>query len=384
MQSDNNMQKKIFVLTGEPSGDKLAAKAISKLKQINNNIEYLSVGGSYLKSIEIDSIFELKEITYLGFTRVVLNLFKIKKKINYTVKKILEFNPDILFSVDSPDFTLRVAKLVKKKNANIKNIHYVAPQVWLWRESRVKKIKNFVDHILLLFKFEKKYFDRENIKSTFVGHPLLDVNTKNKVDLGYMLEKNKKIISIFPGSRLSEINTLMPVLIKFINLSQSKHNNFLFVFHVTQEFKNLVNKFLLASGLKNYEIISDDNIKKNILAESFFAIAKSGTISIEICNAGIPSIIIYKMNFINFFIVKLLIKVRYANIFNIISNSEIIPELLQSKCNPKTIYDVLDSYMKNPELCKTQIFNCSKILDEMKIDTSSTEKIANILNNNLN
>ena len=109
------MQKKIFVLTGEPSGDKLAAKAISKLKQINNNIEYLSVGGSYLKSIEIDSIFELKEITYLGFTRVVLNLFKIKKKINYTVKKILEFNPDILFSVDSPDFTLRVAKLVKKK-----------------------------------------------------------------------------------------------------------------------------------------------------------------------------------------------------------------------------------------------------------------------------
>ena len=378
------MQKKIFVLTGEPSGDKLAAKAISKLKQINNNIEYLSVGGAYLKSIEINSIFELKEITYLGFTRVVLNLFKIKKKINYTVKKILEFNPDILFSVDSPDFTLRVAKLVKKKNANIKNIHYVAPQVWLWRESRVKKIKNFVDHILLLFKFEKKYFDRENIKSTFVGHPLLDVNTKNKVDLGYLLEKNKKIISIFPGSRLSEINTLMPILIKFINLSQSKHNNFLFVFHVTQEFKNLVNKFLLASGLKNYEIISDDNIKKNILSESFFAITKSGTISIEICSAGIPSIIIYKMNFINFFIVKLLIKVRYANIFNIISNSEIIPELLQSKCNPKTIYDVLDSYMKNPELCKTQIFNCSKILDEMKIDTSSTEKIADILNNNLN
>ena len=378
------MQKKIFVLTGEPSGDKLAAKAISKLKQINNNIEYLSVGGSYLKSIEIDSIFKLKEITYLGFTRVVLNLFKIKKKINYTVKKILEFNPDILFSVDSPDFTLRVAKLVKKKNANIKNIHYVAPQVWLWRESRVKKIKNFVDHILLLFKFEKKYFDRENIKSTFVGHPLLDVNTKNKVDLGYLLEKNKKIISIFPGSRLSEINTLMPILIKFINLSQSKNNNFLFAFHVTQEFKNIVNKFLLASGLKNYEIISDDNIKKNILSESFFAIAKSGTVSIEICNAGIPSIIIYKMNFINFFIVKLLVKVRYANIFNIISNSEIIPELLQSKCNPKTIYDVLDSYMTNPELCKTQILNCSKILDQMKIDTPSTEKIADILNNNLN
>ena len=110
------MQKKIFVLTGEPSGDKLAAKAVLKLKQINNNIEYLSVGGTYLKSKGVNSIFKLEEITYLGFTRVILNLFKIKRKINYTVEKILEFNPDILFSVDSPDFTLRVAKIVKKRN----------------------------------------------------------------------------------------------------------------------------------------------------------------------------------------------------------------------------------------------------------------------------
>ena len=259
------MQKKIFVLTGEPSGDKLAAKAISKLKQINNNIEYLSVGGIHLKSNGIDSIFKLEEITYLGFTRVILNLFKIKRKINYTVEKILEFNPDILFSVDSPDFTLRVAKIVKKRNSNIKTIHYVAPQVWLWREGRVKKIKNFIDHILLLFNFEKKYFDKENINSTFVGHPLLDNKIKNKVDLSYLTDKNKKIISIFPGSRLSEINTLMPILVKFIILAQSKYKDFLYVFHATQEFKDLVNRFLSESSLKNCEITSDENIKKKYI-----------------------------------------------------------------------------------------------------------------------
>ena len=123
------MSKKIFIVTGEPSGDRLASKVISKLKKNNNNIEFLSVGGTHLKSIGVNSIFDLKEITYLGFTRVILNIFKIKRKINQTVDKILEFNPDILFSVDSPDFTLRVAKLVKKKNSNIKTIHYVAPQV---------------------------------------------------------------------------------------------------------------------------------------------------------------------------------------------------------------------------------------------------------------
>src|SRR6056300_855404 len=172
--------KKIFILTGEPSGDKLASTVISKLKKNNPNIEYLSVGGTNIKKLGIKSIFDLKEITYLGFTSVLFNIFKIKKKINKTVEEILKFNPDILFSVDSPDFTLRVAEKVKNINHNIKIIHYVAPQVWIWRKNRVKKIKKFIDHILLLFEFEKKYFDEENINNTFVGHPLIDYNKHNK------------------------------------------------------------------------------------------------------------------------------------------------------------------------------------------------------------
>ena len=129
--------KKIFILTGEPSGDRLASTVITKLKSQNSEIEYLSVGGIHIKKLGIETIFDLKEITYLGFTSVLLNIFKIKKKINETVKEIIKFNPDILFSVDSPDFTLRVAERVKKINNNIKTIHYVAPQVWVWRKNRV-------------------------------------------------------------------------------------------------------------------------------------------------------------------------------------------------------------------------------------------------------
>ena len=116
----------------------------------------------------------LKDITYLGFTSVLFNIFNIKKKINKTVDEIIKFNPDILFSVDSPDFTLRVAERVKKLNKKIRTVHYVAPQVWVWRKSRVKKIKKFIDHMLLLFNFEKEYFEIENIKTTFVGHPLIE------------------------------------------------------------------------------------------------------------------------------------------------------------------------------------------------------------------
>ena len=205
--------KKIFILTGEPSGDKLASEVISKLKINIPNIEYLSVGGSNLRNLGIQSIFDLKDITYLGFTSVLLNILKIRKKINTTVEEIIKFNPDILFSVDSPDFTLRVAEKVKSINPNIKTIHYVAPQVWVWREGRVKKFKKFLDHILLLFDFEKKYFDKENIPNTFVGHPLLEHETKDKIDLSSIISNDKKIISLFSGSRSSEVNLLLPILI---------------------------------------------------------------------------------------------------------------------------------------------------------------------------
>ena len=193
------MKKKIFVLTGEPSGDKLASKVISKLKNSNPNIEYLSVGGEHLKTLGIKSIYDLKEITYLGFTKVFLNFFKIKMKIKETVDKIIKFNPDILFSVDSPDFTLRVAKKIKKLKPNIKTVHFVAPQVWVWREYRVKELKSFLDHILLLFPFEKRYFDKENINSTFTGHPLLEENQSEEIDIPQKIKERKKYFFYLSG-----------------------------------------------------------------------------------------------------------------------------------------------------------------------------------------
>ena len=371
--------KKIFILTGEPSGDKLASSVISKLKVSEPNIEYLSVGGTHLNSLGIKSIFDLKEITYIGFTSVLLNIFKIRNRINKTVDEIIKFNPNILFSVDSPDFTLRVAERVKKINNNIKTVHYVAPQVWVWREGRVKKIKKFIDHILLLFNFEKKYFDKENITNSFVGHPLLEKQTKSKIDLSKMFFKDKKIISIFPGSRSSEIKVLMPILIEFVKLMNEKYDDYLFVFHATEENKYNINDKLKNSNLNNTEVISDENIKSEILSISVFAVSKSGTVSLEICNANVPSIIIYKMNFLNFMIIKLLVKIKFANIINIINNKEVIPELLQKECNPKEIFRSVTYFLKNPILMDRQIDDYKKTLDEIRSKTSSTGEASAIL-----
>jgi lipid-A-disaccharide synthase len=371
--------KKIFILTGEPSGDKLASRVISNLQKNDPNIQYSCVGGTHLNSLGIKSIFDLKEITYIGFTSVLFNIFKIKKKINNTVDEIIKFNPDILFSVDSPDFTLRVAEKVKKLNNKIKIIHYVAPQVWVWREGRVKKFKKFLDHILLLFNFEKKYFDKENIPNTFVGHPLLEKEKKDKVDLTNIISKDQKIISLFCGSRSSEVNLLLPILIDFINMMNKKSKNFTFVFHATDENKNLIIKKIVDSNLENIDVISDENIKKQLLNKSIFAVSKSGTVSLEICNAKVPSIIIYKMNFLNFLIVKMLVKVKFANIINIINNKEIIPELIQKECNAKEIYNSVVYFLKNPELMQKQVNDCQKTLTQIRSKTSSTEEASSVL-----
>ena len=370
--------KKIFILTGEASGDKLASTVIEKIQKGNNDIKFLSVGGSNLASLGVNSIFNIDQITYMGFTSVLFNIFKIKKKIDFTVKEIIKFEPDILFSVDSPDFTLRVAERVKKINANIKTIHYVAPQVWIWREGRVKKFKNFIDHFLLLFDFERKYFDKENIPNTFVGHPLLE-KIKSKVDISH-ISKGKKIISIFPGSRMSELKVLLPILIEFIKLMNMRYKDFVFVFHSTIENINIITEKLEKSNLDNCDIVADKDVKSEVLLNSVFAVSKSGTVSLEICNAKVPSIIIYKINYLNYLIMKSLVKIKYANIINIINKREIIPELLQSECNAKEIFKSTVYFLKNPKFAQNQVEECLKTLDKIRPASSSSDEAAKVLN----
>ena len=369
--------KKIFILTGEPSGDKLASEVIKNLKKLKPDIEYLSVGGQHLDSLGIKSIYEQKDITYIAFTDVFFNIFKIKRKINETVKKILDFAPDILFSVDSPDFTLRVSKIIKLKNPNVKTIHFISPKVWAWREGRVKKMKSYLDHILLLFNFEKKYYDKEKLKNTFVGHPILDYTKQEKIEINELL--HSKIISIFPGSRLSELKLHLPILIKFIKKMLQEKINYTYIFHATESSKDYLSKIISENNLENVDIISDEKIKTAIIKKSIFAIVKSGTVSLEVCKYSIPSIIIYKMNFLNFFIARLFLKIKFANMINIINDKEIIPELLQKECNSDEIYKTVNYLLKNQEIINEQLYHVNKTIKELTSTTSSSREASNVL-----
>ena len=370
--------KKIFILTGEPSGDKLASEVISQLKTKRSDLEFLSVGGPSLEKLGIKTIYDQKEITYIAFTDIILNFFKIKRKIKETVNEILKFKPDILFSVDSPDFTLRVAKLVKEKNSKINTIHFIAPKVWAWREGRVKKMKKFLDHVLLLFKFEKEYFDKENLSNTFVGHPLLDKNINENIQIDQFLDK-KNIISIFPGSRVSEISHHMPILINFVKKMNLKDPNYNFIFHATDKNKELISSYFIKEQITNLEIINDDKIKTAVLKKSIFAIVKSGTISLEVCKMNVPSIIIYKMNFINFYLAKFLLNIKFANMINIINNKEVIPELIQSECNADEIFKSVYYFLKKPDLIAKQKQEIKKTLETLNSPSSSSEEASKII-----
>ncbi len=370
--------KKIFILTGEPSGDKLASRVISEINKKRTDLEFLSVGGSHLQRLGIKTIYDQKEITYIAFTDVIINFFKIKNKIKQTVSEVLKFNPDILLSVDSPDFTLRVSQQVKAKNSNIKTIHFIAPKVWAWREGRVKKMKRFLDHILLLFQFEKKYFDKEKLKNTFVGHPILDDISNENIVIDQILD-NKKIISIFPGSRESEINYHMPILINFIKKMNIKDSSYTFTFHSTIKNKEIISNKIKNQKIDNIEIIYDDKIKNEVLKKSVFAIVKSGTVSLEVCKMNIPSIIIYKMNYINFYIAKFLLNIKFVNMINIINNKEVIPELIQSECNAEEIFRSVYYFLKNPDLANKQKKEIKNTLKHMSLTRSSSEEASKII-----
>ena len=367
------MLKKIFIITGESSGDKIGSLVIKKLKEKNLDIQFLAIGGENIKSEKIDCIFDIKDIAYMGFIDVLNNIFSIKAKINLTVKKILEFNPDVIFSIDSPDFSFRILNKVKNINNKIKKIHLVAPQVWAWRENRKKILYKFIDHLLLLFPFEKKYFDGF-IRNSFVGHPFFDFSV---FKINKLENKDKKYFTLCPGSRNSELKTFMPIFVEVIKKINLKYN---FIFHIpsSEINKNFINDYLKKSKIDNFIITTNEKEKNFYIKDSILTISKSGTITLDICKNQCPLIVVYKTSWLNYLIIKPFVKTKYGNILNIIAQKEIIPELIQDKCNADEIYKLAKEFIENDLLRKNLVDDYTKILETI-IVPDSLEKISNYI-----
>jgi lipid-A-disaccharide synthase len=372
------MIKKIFIIAGEASGDLLGSKILKQFNLDNSQkFVFSGVGGQLMQQNNFVSIFPLEDLSVMGFFEVLPHIPKLINRINFTVKKILEFQPDYILTIDSPDFCFRVIKKLSKRTLpfNVKKIHLIAPSVWAYRENRAQKIAKLYDLLLAILPFEPPYFEKYGLKTKFIGHPIIDdcpdilqlKNLQNDIRKTYQINQDDKVILLTPGSRIGEVKRIFPVFIDGINLLKNDYKNLKIIILSVKKTHKIIEE--MASKINiSYQII-DSSQKKSIFSIANFAIAKSGTNTIEISLYKIPLIIGYRINRLTHIIAKRIIKIKFANLLNLIANRYIIPELLQYDCTAENIYKNLKNLIENPQIAQNQIDDCQNILKNLGLGT---------------
>ena len=359
--------KKIFICCTEQSGENIAYNICKRLKKYNYQIDGV-VGASSAKFIT-NKYYDISIFKSLGLIEIILSIPKFIKIINYLFLKIVKNKYDLVILIDSPDFNYQLAKKLKKNHFKNKIIQIVAPTVWAWRAERAKKFAKFYDEIFTLFKFEKKYFEKFGLKTTFIGHPVSQINS-NIINL----KKEKKFIAFLFGSRENEINKLYPYFQDMHDymIRENIKNYDLFI----PTLPHLKNKIIkLTQNWKINTLVSDDiKSNENIYRDVFVSVTCSGTASLEISKRMIPQVIIYKLNFITFFLFSFLVKIRFANILNILNNKMIITEVVNNNLNQKNLLKAFNQLIYDQSFREKQILDVKKSIVEIDSNGNPFEK----------
>ncbi len=370
----SNSKKKIYVIVGEESGENIAATIISSLQRYTS-FELYGIGGPKLSKKGLNSLFPYNELAIMGLVEVVPKIPKILYLINKTVKHILHIKPDLIITVDSPDFSFRVLKKIKYINSSLKTLHIVAPTVWAWKPNRAKKISYYVDNLFVLFPFEKKYFIPHGIKTTFIGHPFLDkINSEVKKTTNTLGIK-KKVISIFPGSRKKEITRHLNLILLYLSKNKYSRQYTFIVIAVDKYFKLIADKTKKYSNSLNISTLRSSKYKNYAFKFSDYAIAASGTISLELALCKIPLIVVYKLNFLTFLILKNLVTTKYVSLANIILNKKVIPELIQEDFCYKNFNLEFNNLINSNKHRNKQIKMFEKLKRKLKFKNSRSRPI---------
>tara|TARA_B100001564_G_scaffold206715_1_gene173951 strand:- start:970 stop:2106 length:1137 start_codon:yes stop_codon:yes gene_type:complete len=325
-------QKNIFIIAGESSGDQHAAKYITAHESLNSNIKFSAIGQTEIKKTSAEVIFNSEEISVVGIIEVISKYNKILKALNIAYSHIDETKPDLIILVDYVEFNLKIANYAKSKG--IKVLFYIAPQVWAWREKRIEKIINAVDHLAVVFPFEEKLFKKYTDNVTYVGHPLAD-NPKFKINSNDYNDKSIDI-GIFPGSRDSEIKNNLHIMLNCIKLSKDENimDKNIKIFYSN----NTAKRKILSLLPKGWEDTLADGRNIEEIANCKKAITASGTITLELALLNIPMVIMYKLAFVTFIIMKSMVKVKYIGLVNLIlgeklGSKPIVKEFIQPDYN---------------------------------------------------
>lgn len=346
----------VYLITGEPSGDLLGSRLMRALKkQTNGAVTFAGVGGETMEQEGLSSLFDIKDLAVMGIFEVIPSLPKILRHMDEIIRDIEARKPDIIITIDSYSFNAAIHKRLKKAKCQIPHVHYVAPQVWAWKKGRAKKVAQFMDHLFCLLPNEPAYFTPYGMATTFVGHPVVEGGAADgngrAFRKNHLIGQNTLVVCMLPGSRRNEVGYLLPVFKRAIELLASKHPDICVVVPSVKTVADTVR-----NGLKDWHIpfimVEGEHDRYDAFAASDIAVAASGTVSLELAMANVPHLIAYKVNKLTGWLVRRLLKIKYVNLINILSDKEIIPELLQENCTPEKISSVLETllYQNEPDM----------------------------------
>lgn len=333
--------RKIYIIAGEASGDNIGSKLMKAIRLQDPNVEFYGIGGDKMQEQKMTLLFPAKELSVMGFLEVIPHIFKFLRLIKQTIKEIVRIQPDVVITVDSPGFCFRVAKAVKDKIKG-KLVHYVAPTVWVYKPERAEKIAKIYDHLLVILPFEPKYFLKEGLDTTYVGHPAiedLEIQDKKVFRNKYKIPEDNLLICLAPGSRKQEVKRLLPVFLESIQyLSKKVKQNITIAIPAKDYLKSLIEE-----GLDNSldVILVDEKDKEGLFSSCDMALAKSGTITTELAFYQMPMVVGYKLNPISHWLLKRMVIAKYATILNVLADKELVPELLQDECNAMAVGEAL-------------------------------------------
>lgn len=327
-------RKKIYIIAGEASGDLHGSNLIRALQQENSELDFRFWGGDLMAKYAGKPVKHIKELAFMGFIEVLMNLRTIMRNIRFCKEDILEFKPDALVLIDYPGFNLRIAEWAKTQN--IKVYYYISPQVWAWKQSRVYKIKKSVDHLFTILPFESEFYARFDYPVEYVGHPLLDAieqfkqNQQSEADFrkqhGF---SEKPIVAILPGSRKQEIKVKLPIMLEALKGMDQ--------FEIVVAGAPALDSEFYAPFFEHSEIKIIHGATYDLLNYAESAIVTSGTATLETALFNVPEVVCYKASSISYHIAKRLVKIKYISLVNLIMDAQVVTELIQFECNPQRI-----------------------------------------------
>ncbi|MEO9821623.1 MAG: lipid-A-disaccharide synthase [Paracoccaceae bacterium] len=361
---------RVFVIAGEASGDALGSALMSNLRTLHQDIEFDGVGGPLMQAQGLVSRFDMRELSVMGIAEVLPKYRQLKRRIAEMAEAVLATQPDVLITIDSPDFCLRVAKLVKAKSS-IRTVHYVAPSVWAWRPKRAVKMAKCIDHVLALLPFEPPLMEAAGMACDFVGHPVVTepVATAKEVDafrMAHSIPDTGPIILVLPGSRRGEVQRLAPIFGQAIDKYSQTDKPPTVVVVRAPSVAGVVDEATAGWSVKPIMISGDDlTAKRAAFKGANVALAASGTVALELAAAGTPMVIGYNMNWLSYKLIRRAALIDRVNLVNIVTDTYYVPECLGPDCTPDRLAQELHNVLNDPD---AQIKTMSETMQALGAD----------------